>query len=180
MATADACAFAGANASMIATAVAATVGVRMLLSWASTKASRARRACGGRLLCPKEARTSCFCPPLPKGSEPCDAADAEPTWGCNIIGACSFRGCVPVASARSRPLPIAGRNGTASLQDITNAAPDMPTRDNIGLRTGSTLSCACRSVAASVRDTRHARCWPGWWRLARASSELRAVLAGGV
>ena len=51
-----------------------------------------------------------------------------------------------VVSARSRPLPIAGRNGTGggALQDIiTNAAaPETPTRDSIGLR--SAVSCACR------------------------------------
>ena len=28
---------------------------------------------------------------LPKGSQPCDAADAEsPPWGCNIIDPCSL------------------------------------------------------------------------------------------
>eukprot|EP00964_Phaeocystis_antarctica_P148315 scaffold115135_cov63-Phaeocystis_antarctica.AAC.3 len=52
-----------------------------------------------------------------------------------------------VESARSRPLPIAGRNGTGggALQDIiTNAAaPEMPTRDSIGLRR-SFFSCARR------------------------------------
>ena len=51
-----------------------------------------------------------------------------------------------VVSARSRPLPIAGRNGTGggALQDIiTNAAPEMPTRDSIGLRR-SFFSCARR------------------------------------
>ena len=50
-----------------------------------------------------------------------------------------------VVSARSRPLPIAGRNGTGggALQDIiTNAAPEMPTRDSIGLR--SAPACTCR------------------------------------
>ena len=76
-----------------------------------------------------------------------------------------------VVSARSRPLPIAGRNGTGggALQDITNAAPVMPTRDSIVTSVGY-LVCVplspqpvCVVVKGTPLTHLHAAAF-GWWR----------------